>query len=196
MLTIVRHGRTDANRTGLLLGRLDVELDPLGEQQAAAAARAIGPVDRIVASPLRRTRATAAAWETAFGIDVETDERWLELDYGELDGTPVADVPPVTWAAWRADPAHVPGGGESIADLGARVRAACDDLAADARDGHVVVVTHVSPIKAACAWALDVGDAIAWRMFVAPASVTRIAVGDRGPSLHGFNDTAHLDGLS
>ena len=59
----------------------------------------------------------------------------------------------------------------------------------------MVVVTHVSPIKAAVAWAMGVGDEVSWRMFVAPASVTRIAVGDRGPSLHGFNDVAHLDGV-
>src|SRR5438105_9634594 len=37
------------------------------------------------------------------------------------------------------------------------------DLAERARDNDIVVVTHVSPIKAAVAWALDVGDDIAWR---------------------------------
>jgi broad specificity phosphatase PhoE len=188
VLTVVRHGRTEANATGLLLGRLDVDLDPLGEAQAAAVARAVGPADRIVASPLRRTQATAAAW----GAPVELDERWIELDYGGLDGTPLRDVPADLWARWRADPGFVPAAGESLRDLGERVRAACADLAADARDGHVVVVTHVSPIKAAAAWALGVGDEVTWRMFVAPASVTRIAVGERGASLHGFNDVTHL----
>ena len=191
MLTIVRHGRTDSNRSGLLSGRGDVDLDPTGEAQAAAVARSVGPVDRIVCSPLRRTRATAAAW----GQPVEEDERWIELDYGDLDGTPLAEVDPQLWARWRSDVTFAPPGGESLHDLGARVRAACEDLAEAARDGHVVVVTHVSPIKAAVAWALGVGDDISWRMFVAPASVTRIAVGDRGPSVHGFNDVGHLAGI-
>lgn len=191
MLTIVRHGRTESNRSGLLSGRGDVDLDPTGEAQAAAVARAVGPVDLVVCSPLRRTQATAAAW----GLPVEEDERWIELDYGDLDGTPMGEVDPQLWARWRSDVAFAPPGGESLRDLGLRVRAACEDLAEVARDGHVVVVTHVSPIKAAVAWALGVGDDISWRMFVAPASVTRIAVGDRGPSVHGFNDVGHLAGV-
>ena len=47
------------------------------------------PAARVVSSPLRRTRETAEA----FGRPVEIDERWIELDYGELDGTPLRDVP-------------------------------------------------------------------------------------------------------
>lgn len=188
MLTLVRHGRTDENRAGLLLGRLDVELDALGQAQAAAAARAVGPADLVVSSPLRRTRATAGAW----GQPVQVDDRWLELDYGELDGTPLRDVEADLWARWRGDVSFAPPGGESLRALGARVRAACDDIATIARDGHVVVVTHVSPIKAAVAWAMGVGDEVSWRMFVAPASVTRISISDRGASLQGFNDVGHL----
>lgn len=191
MLIVVRHGRTDANRAGLLLGRLDVGLDELGRAQAAAIAERVGPVDRIVSSPLTRTRETAAAWAQ----DVEIDERWIELDYGTFDGTPLRDVPSETWTSWRTDLGFAPPGGESIGALGTRVRAAMNDLLADAANGDVVVVTHVSPIKAAAAHALGVGDEVAWRMFVAPASITRIAVRDRGLSLHAFNVVDHLEGI-
>ncbi|MGI9602149.1 MAG: histidine phosphatase family protein [Acidimicrobiales bacterium] len=185
---MVRHGRTEANRAGLLLGRADPELDDLGRRQAAAVAASLGPVERVISSPLLRTRETAEA----FGRAVELDDRWLELDYGEWDGTPTRDVPPETWARWRADTSFAPPGGESLASLGRRVRAACDDLADDARRHDVVVVTHVSPIKAALAWALDVDDHVSWRTFVTPASVMRVAVGPGGASLHGFNDRSHL----
>ena len=113
------------------------------------------------------------------GVAPEVDDRWIELDYGELDGRPLAEVPASTWASWRADVTWSPPGGESLAGLGERVRAACGDLVADARDRDVVVVTHVSPIKAAVAWALGVGDEVAWRMWVGPASITRIGVGRR-----------------
>jgi len=188
VLILVRHGRTDANRSGLLLGRLDVDLDATGRAQAAAVAAAVGPVDRVVCSPLARTRQTAEA----FGASIEVDDRWIELDYGELDGTPLRDVPAERWAAWRGDLRWAPPGGESLAELGERVRAACDDLVDEARERTVVVVSHVSPIKAAAAWAMGVGDEVSWRLFLAPASITRIAVGERGPSLHGFNDVAHL----
>ena len=89
MLIMLRHGRTKANASGLLQGRIDPELDELGVQQAAAAAGLIGRVDRVIASPLVRAQQTAAA----LGQPVETDERFIELDYGDWEGKPVKDVP-------------------------------------------------------------------------------------------------------
>ena len=57
-------------------------------------------------------------------------------------------------------------------------------------DGTVVVVSHVSPIKAAACWSLGLGDEGAWRLYLANASVTRITWGPGGtPVLAGFNDT-------
>lgn len=188
MLIVVRHGRTEANAAGLLLGRHDPPLDLLGIEQAARVARAVGPVDRVVSSPLRRAVETAEAW----GLPIETDERWAELDYGEFDGLPVTDVPDAVWQRWRADAEFAPPGGESIAQLTRRVHEACDDLCEPARESDVVVVSHVSPIKAAVAWALGVGPDVAWRTHLDPASITRIIIGRRGPVLRSFNEGAHL----
>ncbi len=193
MLIVVRHGRTEANASGLLLGRrLDPGLDELGRRQAVALAAALPTAARVVCSPLLRTRETAAAFDTA----IDVDERWIELDYGALDGTPLRSVPSEVWTAWRADPDLAPGGGESLRALGERVRAACADLATEAAERDVIVVTHVSPVKAALAWALGVGDEVAWRAHVAPASITRIASGGTAPSLQTFNGCAHLDDLT
>lgn len=194
MLILLRHGRTASNASGLLLGRSDPPLDPLGERQAVAAAariRATHDPVRVVCSPLARTRATAAA----LGLPMAIDEQWIELDYGELDGTPLADVDPEMWHRWTSDVDFRPPGGETTAELGARVRRGCEELAAEAAEHDIVVVTHVSPVKAATAWALGVDDTTAWRMFVAPASITTIACARSRPSLHGFNAVEHLTGL-
>jgi broad specificity phosphatase PhoE len=188
MLLLVRHGQTAANAAGQLLGRADVPLTETGRQQAAALASAVGPVERVISSPLQRARQTAAA----FGGDVEVDERWTELDYGIYDERSLADVPSELWDRWRSDAGYVPPEGESLASVGRRVRAACDELAPAAAEADIVVVTHVSPIKAAVAWALEVGDEIAWRTFVAVASITRVGVTERGPLLRSFNEVAHL----
>jgi broad specificity phosphatase PhoE len=187
VLVIVRHGRTAANAQGRLLGRADPALDADGLAQATCLGAALQP-DRVVASPLIRARQTAEA----FGLPIEIDERWIELDYGDLEGTPTADVPRETWAEWRADVCYRPQGGESLLELSERVAAACDDLAEEAKHRDIAVVTHVSPVKAAVAWALGVGCETSWRTYVAPASVSRIAVGPWGPSLHTFNETSHL----
>jgi broad specificity phosphatase PhoE len=191
VLIVLRHGRTEANATGLLLGRRDVGLDELGRRQAAALAPLVAGARRAVSSPLQRTRQTA----DALGLPVTIDERFIELDYGVLDGTPLADVGTDVWRRWTADLDWAPERGESIRALGERVRSACDDLVEEATEHDVVVVTHVSPVKACTAWALGVADDIAWRLYVAPASVTRISVGPPRRSLHAFNVTAHLEGL-
>jgi broad specificity phosphatase PhoE len=206
MLILVRHGRTAANARGVLLGRADPGLDDEGVRQAACLGAGLAGLDvvRVVSSPLGRCRTSAEVIAQALGgvarpggsgvtLDVDVDERWIELDYGVLDGVPMTEIPAESWARWRSDPSWAPDGGESLATLGERVRAACDDLAAEAADADVVVVSHVSPIKAAVAWALGVGDEVAWRMWVAPASITRIGVTGGYPSLRSFNELGHLE---
>ena len=192
MLVLVRHGETAANAARQLLGRGESPLTDRGRAQATALAAALGPVSRLVSSPLGRARASASA----LGLDVplEVDERWIEMDYGELEGRPLGDVPAEVWTRFRADPTFRPPGGESLAEVGVRVRAACDELFARRGEGaradaDVVVVSHVSPIKAAVAWALGAGDLVAWRLHLATASVTRIGWGGDGPVLHRFNET-------
>ncbi len=183
MLLIVRHGQTAANAEGRLLGRADPPLNKLGERQARAVAQMLPTPTRVIASPLQRATATAAA----FGLPVEIDDRWVELDYGELDGRPAALVEPELWRRWRSDLTFSPTAGESLVDLGRRVQDACVEIADAAAGGTVVVVTHVSPIKATIAWALQVSDAIAWRMYVEDASVSRIDIESHGPVLRWFN---------
>jgi alpha-ribazole phosphatase len=189
VLILVRHGRTPANAAGLLQGRLDQDLDDHGRAQADAVAAYLQrrcEVDTVVSSPLRRARQTAAA----FGLPVEIDDRWLELAYGEYEGTPRSEVPSEVWQRWRADPGFTPAGGESLAALDARVRDACTDLVERAARDVVVVVSHVSPIKAAVAWALGVGIEISFNCHLDQAAVCRIAFRAGRPVLQTFNETA------
>lgn len=203
MLVIARHGRTAANAAGLLLGRADPALDETGRTQAAAlgAALAGSGATRVVSSPLRRARETAEAVAVALAgvgteVEVEIDERWIELDYGEYDGRPVQDVPAEVWQRWRSDAGYAPPGGESLRTLRRRVDAACGEWLEVGAAAPVVVVTHVSPVKAAVGWALGLDDQVNWRTFVAPASITRIRSGPVGPVLVSFNEVAHLDAPS
>lgn len=186
MLILLRHGRTALNASGRLQGRLDEPLDDVGRAQATAAAARIGAVDELIASPLLRAQQTAAAFDMPF----ETDERWIELSYGVYEGVSHADVPSEAWSNWRVDPAFVPEGGESLATLDERVRGACDEMLQRARDRTVAVVTHVSPIKSAVAWALGVGVEIAWRSHLSHASICRIDLRRDGPVLFSFNESA------
>ena len=192
---LVRHGESTGNAEGLLLGRIDSPLTERGLEQVRSLSDTVAGATRLISSPLARARDTAQALGT--GLPVEVDERWIEVDYGELEGTPLRDVPAELWARWRADPTFSPPGGESLAAVAERVRSACDELFARPDEGargddDVVVVSHVSPIKAAVAWALGAGDAVVWRLYLATASITRIGWGSDGPVLHRYNETVSL----
>ncbi len=192
MLLLLRHGEAVGNAEGRLLGRLDSPLTDRGRTQAARLATLLDrkSVSRVITSPLARARGTAEA----LGIDIpiETDDRWSEVDYGTYDGERLSGVPSEVWRSWRADPGYRPAGGETLAELGVRVRNACEELfsadGAGARaESDVVVVSHVSPIKAAVCWALGAGDGTAWRMWLATGSLSVIGWGTDTPVLHRYN---------
>src|SRR5690242_8269648 len=151
-LVLARHGETDANAQGLLLGRLDPPLNARGREQAAALAFAFAtrtPPVLIASSPLSRTRETAETIGVACGVEVEVDDRLVEVDYGVWDGHPFSDLPAGVVREWRTDPTFTPDGGESLADVRARMAHCAADLLAraSAAGGPVLAVSHVSPIK-------------------------------------------------
>jgi broad specificity phosphatase PhoE len=195
MLILVRHGESVANAQGLLLGRTDAALTEQGRAQAASVPALLSaPVTLVRSSPLSRARITAAL--LGFDAPLEVDERWIEVDYGEFECQPLRDVPADVWLEWRRNPDFRPAGGETLAEVETRVAGACEELFADdgagarASVGDVVVVSHVTPIKAAVAWALGAGPELSWRLHLQTASVTRIGWGNGAPVLHGFNQVA------
>ena len=194
VLILVRHGESVANAQGLLLGRTDAELTDVGRAQAQSARALLArPVAEVRSSPLRRARDTAEL--LALGQPIQVDERWIEVDYGEFECQPLGGIPAEVWQRWQRDRNFRPEGGETLAEVDARIAAACADLfavdGAGARraDADVVVVSHVSPIKAAVAWALGTID-LYWRLHLRTASVTRIGWNRDAPILHGFNEVA------
>ena len=194
LLTLVRHGQTAANAQNLLQGHVNHPLDEVGLAQVSllgGALQKIAPVSRVVASPLQRAQQTAQAITQGLSqhIEVETDPRWIELNYGDFDGQPVSSVSPEQWATWRTDEHFRPPHGETLAELSVRVHDAIDALLADSVSAHIVVVSHVSPIKAAVAWALGVGVEVSWRTALDRASMTTVRLDAKHPALKTFNVT-------
>ena len=193
MLILVRHGESVANAQGLLLGRTDAELTETGRAQATAVPTLFErPVVEVRSSPLSRAVDTAEL--LGLGVPV-ADERWIEVDYGEFECQPLGDIPADVWRKWQRDRDFRPVDGETLAEVDARIAGACEELfakdgsGARRADGDVVIVSHVTPIKAAVAWALGTPD-LYWRLYLRTASVTRISWNRDAPILHGFNEVA------
>jgi len=193
-IVIVRHGRTEFNATGRLQGRTDNPLDEVGLAQAEAVATylepELSPDTMFVCSPLLRARQTATAIVNRVNGSFDIDERWIELDYGSYEGLRQAEVPSNVWRDWRNDNDFAAPYGESLNQVQQRVALACDDLAQRLNGRTAVVVSHVSPIKSAVAWALGVDVSVGWKTQLVTASITRISVSANGAALTSFNEVA------
>lgn len=196
---LLRHGSTALSPEKRFSGRSDVPLSDLGRRQAAqVAARlcALGGVDAVVSSPLRRARETAEIVADGPDLPVAVEDDLRETDFGEWDGATFAEVRekwPQELAAWLADPEVAPPGGESFADTEIRVRAALARLLAGYRDRTVLVVSHVTPIKTLVRLGLDAPPAALYRMQLDPAGLSAVDwYADGAAVVRLLNDTSHL----
>jgi probable phosphoglycerate mutase len=86
----LRHGETEANVRHVIAGSLDVDLTPLGREQAHAAALAFAAVHitAVYSSPLRRARETAEPVAQALKLQVTIVAEIAERNWGDLEGKP------------------------------------------------------------------------------------------------------------
>lgn len=193
----MRHGTTPT--TGKVLpGRAKgLHLAERGLEEAdrvGARLAAVGSVRAVYASPLERTRETAKAIAAHVGLPVTTDRGLLECDFGEWTGAALADLSRrPEWATVQQHPSgfRFPGG-ESFAELRARMAATVERLAA-AHEGDVIVaVSHADPIKVAVGDALGQSLDLVQRIVVSPCSVSAVAYSAGPPVVLAVNSTGDL----
>jgi probable phosphoglycerate mutase len=195
---LLRHGQTPMSVQKRYAGRTDVPLTDAGVAQAAAAAKRLAQagIGAIVTSPLRRAVQTAEEVAAVTGVPVVTDDGFRETDFGAWEGLTFAEVRerwPSEMAAWLADPAVAPPGGESLTGVSERVTAALHRLLADRKRQTILIVSHVTPIKTLVAAALLAPPPALYRMHLDVAALCEIDWYADGPAvLRTFNDTAHL----
>jgi len=128
VIYLLRHGQTDYNAEGRLQGQLQSTLTALGEAQVRAMAQVlkaeIADVSgwRILASPLRRTRQSAAIVSDVLGLPVEIAPPLIEVGCGAWEGRLYADVRAETPEDFNArDWFFRAPGGERFEDMTARI---------------------------------------------------------------------------
>ncbi len=197
---LLRHGQTPMSVQKRYAGRSDVPLTDAGVRQAAAAAKRLASagLDVIVTSPLVRATRTAEEVAAVTGAQVVTEDGFRETDFGAWEGQTFAEVRerwPAEMAAWLADPAVPPPGGESFAEVSKRVTDALQHVLAGWERQTVLIVSHVTPIKTLVAAALLAPPSSLYRMHLDVAALCEIDWYADGPAvLRSFNDTGHLAG--
>ena len=108
-LLLIRHLPTRYNNSGLLQGRLDIDIEPPNQEQRLRIAenrRKIqqhGPVDRVLCSSLNRTAQTALAYGYA-EHDCIREPLLDELDFGCYEGNSRQQMQDALGEAWRQSP--------------------------------------------------------------------------------------------
>ena len=199
---LLRHGETPLTPQKRFSGSggTNPSLSPVGQDQAARAATALaarGTIQHIIASPLARTRETAAAVAERLGLPVTIEDGLRETDFGAWEGLTFGEVReryPDDMTAWLNDPEVQPtGGGESFAETATRIAATRDKLIAADAGRTVLLVTHVTPIKTFVQLALGAPPESLFRMELSAASISAVAYyTDGNASVRLFNDTSHL----
>jgi alpha-ribazole phosphatase len=174
-LLLIRHAQPEDDARGRCYGRLDVGLSPAGEEVAERLAENLRGLvlDAVYSSPRRRAVQTAERLGAP-----RVDERFGELDFGELEGRTyeeVARAHPDLFRRWMQSPTQVRfPGGESWTDLRARVDAAVADVLAS-NAASVAVVTHGGVVRAVLARVLGLPDD---RIFSFDVGYARVSVVD------------------
>ncbi|RBP02445.1 broad specificity phosphatase PhoE [Roseiarcus fermentans] len=173
-LDLLAHGASPATRAARFPDDEALEASAVGALEALSGR--LRSYDRVLTAPARASRGTAAA----LGLDAVVEAALGDCDYGRWRGLASADVAgrePDGFAAWLADPAAAPHGGESIVVLIERVGAWLAELSA--RDGRTLAVTHASVVRAAIASVLGGGPSVFWRIDVAPLTLARLSGRER-----------------
>ena len=194
LVLLVRHGQTPTTGATLPGRAKGLHLAETGRIQAGAVAARIAGlrnVKAVYASPLERTRETAAPIGKALDLKVKTDRGLLECEFGEWTGAKLSDLRKKP--EWDTVQRHPSGfrfpGGESFTEMQTRMTSTLDRLAADHRGETIVAVSHADPIKAAVAHALGTHLDLFQRIVISPCSVSAILVSPGGPVVLAVNST-------
>ncbi|CAN5618446.1 histidine phosphatase family protein [soil metagenome] len=194
LVLLVRHGKTPTTGATLPGRAPGLHLAEEGMAQAERAAGRIAALKRVAAvyaSPLERTRETAAPIARARGLRARTAKGLIECDFGEWTGAELKHLRKKR--EWQTVQRYPSGfrfpGGESFTEMQGRMVSALQGLCDAHRGETVVAVSHADPIKAAVAHALGTHLDLFQRIVVSPCSVTAILYASTGPVVLAVNST-------
>jgi broad specificity phosphatase PhoE len=177
---LVRHGE-HALQGRIIAGRSDgIGLSSRGRDEATAVAERLAreQIEAIYASPLDRTRETAAILASRLDLPVAVRDDLIELDFGEWTGLTFDQVRnDERWIPWRScrSIAAIPGG-ESWRQVQDRAVAALFDLRRRHPAGAVALVTHGDVIRAALLFGLGMPLDLYNRIEVGTGSISTIRI--------------------
>ena len=199
-LLLIRHGETDWSRERRFTGARDLPLSSRGRFQSEAVAGALAerPLAAVWTSPLERARSTAEAVAKPHRLEPHVAPAFREMAFGQWEGLTRDEVAarfPEPTQAWVTTPHLVtPPGGETLAQVGARVAAGLEEVLRAHEGVAVVLVTHAIVIRLLVLAGLGLGPERLWTVDASPAGITEIEYTDSWTVVHRMNTRSHLEG--
>jgi probable phosphoglycerate mutase len=198
-LYLLRHGETEASRTGGYVGFTDVDLTPEGLAMAEAFAEKYEhlPWQAIFASPLKRTVATATPIAKAVGLNIQLRNGLKEMFFGEWEGLSLEEVKArhdKDYNNWMTEPAwNPPTGGETGMQVASRAAMVIAEIENQFTEGNVLVVSHKTTIRLMLCSLLGIDSGrYRDRINMPVASVSLVRFDKYGPMLLKHGDRTHL----
>ena len=200
---LVRHGESEWNQQGRILGHADVGLSELGRRQVELlSTRMAGEsIDAAYASDLSRAVDTANGMLGERDVPLITDPDLREFSYGAWEGLTLKEVneqDPVLFDArfTRGDNAFAATGGENSEEILKRVQHFIKGVEErHSPDENLLIVGHGGSMRALALCLLGLNDESMWKLRMSNASVSIISNQSRGRVLELWNDTHHLVGM-
>jgi alpha-ribazole phosphatase len=190
---LLRHGEVEHAAEGRLFGHTDVPLSAVGRRQVETLARELAeePVEAVYASDLLRARHSAGPLAAARGLALVLVPELREVAMGRWEGLTFREIrtrEPESAARWLADPVGVPfPGGESLADLRARILPALSAILARHAGRRIAVVAHGGVNRVLLGEALGLPLANVLRLAQDYACWNLVEYREQGAVLHALN---------
>ncbi len=195
---LIRHASCEPLGRYLAGRKPGIPLDALGRSEAIRLADRLrkSELAALYASPLERAQETAKFIAERTGLAVETAPEFTELEFGEWTGMSFDALHhDPRWGRYNRFRSDMrPPGGESMAEIQARVLAGIERLAARHPKQTVAIVSHGDVIKALLIHYTGIPTDFIHRVEISPASISILKLEDWGPKLLCLNDTGGMLG--
>lgn len=200
-ILLTRHGHVEGIKPARFRGRAELALTDRGLAQADALAQRIArgwKPAAVYTSSLQRCVVTGAKTAAACGVAAGTRAGLADIDYGRWQMRAHDEIraeTPDAWQQWQSAPqlTRFPGG-ESLADVQARVTDVLREMLQRHPEDTVVLVGHDSVNRVLLMTLLDMPLSAYWRLVQDPCTVNEVEVSPLGVALvRRVNDTSHLD---
>jgi broad specificity phosphatase PhoE len=199
-ILLVRHGETDWNRSGQIMGEQPVPLNQNGEAQVKRLASFLKSrsIRALYSSPVARAIQTAEILASVLQVPLTADRGLTEIKVGEWEGRYWKDLTDeFARQQFYASPEEArPPGGETLSEVQIRAVAAVERARARAEADRLLIVSHADVVRAILAHYLKFDLKTVRQMRIDHASLTALELNGTQADLLFLNHTADPSSLS